>query len=33
VIIILTIPFALICITAGLLFTGQPFGFMALLGP
>ncbi|MGD9226455.1 MAG: efflux RND transporter permease subunit [Desulfobacterales bacterium] len=31
-IIILTIPFALIGITAGLLFTGQPFGFMALLG-
>jgi multidrug efflux pump subunit AcrB len=31
-IIILTIPFALIGITAGLLPTGTPFGFMALLG-
>ena len=31
-IIILTIPFALIGIVAGLLPTGTPFGFMALLG-
>ncbi|MHC4798237.1 MAG: efflux RND transporter permease subunit [Planctomycetota bacterium] len=31
-IIILTIPFALIGVTAGLLPTGTPFGFMALLG-
>lgn len=28
----LTVPLALIGVTAGLLFTGQPFGFMALLG-
>ncbi len=27
-----TIPFALIGITLGLLLTGQPFGFVALLG-
>jgi multidrug efflux pump subunit AcrB len=32
IIIVLTIPFALIGITAGLLITGAPFGFMALLG-
>lgn len=32
VIILLTIPLALIGITAGLLVTGMPFGFMALLG-
>jgi multidrug efflux pump subunit AcrB len=31
-IIVLTIPFAIIGITAGLLITGAPFGFMALLG-
>jgi multidrug efflux pump subunit AcrB len=31
-IIVLTIPFALIGVTAGLLPTGTPFGFMALLG-
>lgn len=31
-IIFLIIPFALIGITAGLLFTGTPFGFMAVLG-
>lgn len=31
-IIILTIPFAFIGITWGLLFTGTPFGFLALLG-
>ncbi|MFC1507930.1 efflux RND transporter permease subunit [Pseudomonadota bacterium] len=31
-IILLTIPFALIGITGGLLLTGAPFGFMALLG-
>jgi multidrug efflux pump subunit AcrB len=28
----LTVPLALIGVTAGLLLTGQPFGFMALLG-
>jgi multidrug efflux pump subunit AcrB len=28
----LTVPLALIGVTAGLLMTGQPFGFMALLG-
>jgi multidrug efflux pump subunit AcrB len=28
----LTVPLALIGVTAGLLFTGNPFGFMALLG-
>ncbi|MBW2712526.1 MAG: efflux RND transporter permease subunit, partial [Deltaproteobacteria bacterium] len=32
VVIILTIPFVLIGITAGLLGTGTPFGFVALLG-
>lgn len=32
IIIFLTIPFAIIGITAGLLFTGTPFGFVALLG-
>ena len=32
IIILLTIPFALIGITCGLLFFGIPFGFMALLG-
>jgi multidrug efflux pump subunit AcrB len=31
-IIVLTIPFAVIGITTGLLITGAPFGFMALLG-
>ncbi|MCK4838291.1 MAG: efflux RND transporter permease subunit, partial [Desulfobulbaceae bacterium] len=31
-VILLTIPFAAIGITAGLLFTGTPFGFLALLG-
>jgi multidrug efflux pump subunit AcrB len=31
-IIVLVIPFAIIGITAGLLMTGAPFGFMALLG-
>jgi len=31
-IILLTIPFALIGVTVGLLATGQPFGFVALLG-
>ena len=31
-IIFLTVPLALIGVTAGLLFTGTPFGFMALLG-
>ena len=31
-IIFLTVPLALIGVTAGLLATGQPFGFMALLG-
>ena len=31
-IIMLTIPFAIIGVTAGLLATGTPFGFMALLG-
>ena len=31
-IILLTIPFAVIGITAGLLVTGTPFGFLALLG-
>jgi multidrug efflux pump subunit AcrB len=31
-IIFLTVPLALIGVTAGLLITGQPFGFMALLG-
>jgi multidrug efflux pump subunit AcrB len=31
-IIVLTIPFAVIGITGGLLLTGTPFGFMALLG-
>src|ERR1700738_1042888 len=32
IIIMLTIPFALIGMTAGLLGTGTPFGFVALLG-
>jgi len=32
IIILLTIPFAAIGITAGLLGTGTPFGFLALLG-
>jgi multidrug efflux pump subunit AcrB len=31
-IILLCVPLALIGVTAGLLFTGQPFGFMAILG-
>lgn len=31
-IILLTLPLAIIGITAGLLLTGTPFGFMALLG-
>ncbi|MHC4204738.1 MAG: efflux RND transporter permease subunit, partial [Planctomycetota bacterium] len=31
-IIFLTVPMAVIGVTIGLLFTGQPFGFMALLG-
>ncbi len=31
-IIFLTVPLAIIGVTAGLLLTGQPFGFMALLG-
>ncbi|MHC4759050.1 MAG: efflux RND transporter permease subunit, partial [Planctomycetota bacterium] len=31
-IIFLTVPLAVIGVTVGLLFTGQPFGFMALLG-
>ena len=31
-IIFLTVPLALIGVTVGLLVTGQPFGFMALLG-
>jgi multidrug efflux pump subunit AcrB len=31
-VIFLTVPLALIGVTAGLLATGQPFGFMALLG-
>jgi len=31
-IIYLTVPFAIIGVTVGLLLTGQPFGFMALLG-
>jgi multidrug efflux pump subunit AcrB len=32
IIILLTIPLALVGITVGLLVTGMPFGFMALLG-
>lgn len=32
IIVFLTLPLALIGVTAGLLLTGQPFGFMALLG-
>ncbi|BBO73068.1 multidrug transporter AcrB [Desulfosarcina widdelii] len=32
IIITLTIPFAFIGITSGMLLTGQPFGFMAILG-
>ena len=28
----MTVPLAIIGVTAGLLFTGQPFGFVALLG-
>jgi multidrug efflux pump subunit AcrB len=31
-IIFMTVPLAIIGVTAGLLFTGQPFGFVALLG-
>jgi multidrug efflux pump subunit AcrB len=31
-VICLTVPLAIIGVTAGLLLTGQPFGFMALLG-
>ena len=31
-IVFLTVPLAIIGVTAGLLFTGQPFGFVALLG-
>ena len=31
-VIFLTVPLALIGVTAGLLLTGQPFGFMAVLG-
>ena len=30
--IFLTVPLAIIGVTAGLLLTGQPFGFMAMLG-